>query len=241
MAGTYSPQIPTRGLIFYLDAGNPKSYSGTGTRWTDMSGNGWHGTLQGTPTFTAAGGQSYFTLNGSTQYITTANTTVYGTACTAALWVYANSSQVNSQPTLISKNSANAITMSDFPFRLGVTTDAKVYTGVDTGVDFVGFSTTSTAHNSANNWAHYVATFSQTALRMYVNGSLIASTTYSTTTVPSNAQPWTIGRAAQEVGLSAGALTYLTGRIATASLYNSTLSADEVLQNFNATRGRFGV
>ena len=241
MAGTYSPQIPTRGLIFYLDAGNPKSYSGSGTRWTDMSGNGWHGTLQGTPTFTAAGGQSYFTLNGSTQYITTANTTVYGTTCTAALWAYTNSSQVQTQPMLISKISANAITMSDFPFRIGLTTLGNVSVGVDTGADFVGLATTPVAHNSGNKWAHYVATFSQTALRMYVNGSLVASTTYSTTTVPANAQPWTIGRAAQEVSLSAGGLTYFTGRIATASLYNATLSADEVLQNFNATRGRFGV
>lgn len=241
MSQQHSPKIITSGLIFYFDAGNIASYGGSGTTLRDLSGNGWHGTLRGSPTFTSAGSQSYFTLNGSTQYITTANTTVYGTACTASIWAYTNSSQVQSNSMLISKNSANAVTMSDFPFRIGVTTDAKVYTGVDTGVDFVGLSTTSAAHNSANKWAHYVATFSQTALRMYVNGSLVASTTYSTTTVPSNAQPWTIGRAAQEVSLSAGGLTYFTGRLSMASLYNATLTGAEVLQNFNATRGRYGI
>jgi len=38
--------IPSNGLILYLDAANPDSYPGSGTTWTDLSGNGNHGTLQ---------------------------------------------------------------------------------------------------------------------------------------------------------------------------------------------------
>ena len=65
MATRYSPAIVTSGLVLCLDAANPKSYSGTGTTWTDLSGNGYNGTLVNSPTFS----QGVFTFNGSTNYI----------------------------------------------------------------------------------------------------------------------------------------------------------------------------
>jgi hypothetical protein len=45
MALAHSPKIVTDGLVLCLDAGNPKSYPGSGTTWTDLSGNGNNGTL----------------------------------------------------------------------------------------------------------------------------------------------------------------------------------------------------
>jgi hypothetical protein len=45
MAISYNPRIVTDGLVLALDAGNPKSYPGSGTTWTDLSGNGNNGTL----------------------------------------------------------------------------------------------------------------------------------------------------------------------------------------------------
>jgi hypothetical protein len=45
MALSHSPSIVTDGLVLCLDAGNPKSYPGSGTTWTDLSGNGNNGTL----------------------------------------------------------------------------------------------------------------------------------------------------------------------------------------------------
>ena len=65
MATRYSPAIVTSGLVLCLDAANPRSYSGTGTTWTDLSGNGYNGTLVNSPTFS----QGVFTFNGSTNYI----------------------------------------------------------------------------------------------------------------------------------------------------------------------------
>ena len=41
----HSPQISLNGLVLCLDAANPKSYPGSGTTWTDLSGNGNNGTL----------------------------------------------------------------------------------------------------------------------------------------------------------------------------------------------------
>jgi hypothetical protein len=51
MALSHSPKIVTDGLVLCLDAGDGKSYSGSGTTWTDRSGNGNNGTLTNDPTF----------------------------------------------------------------------------------------------------------------------------------------------------------------------------------------------
>ncbi len=48
--------------LLYLDPGNSASYSGSGTTWTDLSGNNNTATLVGSPTFTSAGAGSYFTF-----------------------------------------------------------------------------------------------------------------------------------------------------------------------------------
>ena len=39
------PEIVEDGLVLALDAGNTKSYPGSGTTWTDLSGNGNNGSL----------------------------------------------------------------------------------------------------------------------------------------------------------------------------------------------------
>ena len=45
MALSHSPSIVTNGLVLCLDAANSKSYPGSGTTWTDLSGRGNNGTL----------------------------------------------------------------------------------------------------------------------------------------------------------------------------------------------------
>ena len=61
MAVRYNPVMPLSNLALLLDAGNPKSYPGTGTTWYDVSGKGKNFTWSGTPTFTSAGSASYLT------------------------------------------------------------------------------------------------------------------------------------------------------------------------------------
>src|SRR6056300_758964 len=56
MAFAHSPKIVTDGLVLALDAGNPKSYPGSGTVWRGKSGNGNNGTLTNGPTFSSDNG-----------------------------------------------------------------------------------------------------------------------------------------------------------------------------------------
>ena len=64
----HSPSLVTSGLVLCLDAGNPKSYPGSGTTWTDLSGRGNHGTLVNGPTFNSANGGS-IVFDGSNDYV----------------------------------------------------------------------------------------------------------------------------------------------------------------------------
>ena len=65
MAVTLGRTYVTTGLICYLNAGDPNSYSGSGSTWTDLSGNGAHFTLQGNLTWTSKYGFGNFEGNGS--------------------------------------------------------------------------------------------------------------------------------------------------------------------------------
>jgi hypothetical protein len=55
MTINYNPSIVSSGLVFYVDAANPRSYSGTGTTWKDLSGNGLDLTMQGSVIWNSTG------------------------------------------------------------------------------------------------------------------------------------------------------------------------------------------
>jgi hypothetical protein len=66
MATNYNPGIVTSGLVLCLDAGNTKSYPGSGTTWTDLSGNGNTGTLVNSPSYSSSG---YFSFDGTNKSV----------------------------------------------------------------------------------------------------------------------------------------------------------------------------
>ena len=68
MAFNYSPKISTDGLVLCLDAANTKSYSGSGTVWSDLSRGGNNGTLTNGPTFNSGNGGS-IVFDGVNDYV----------------------------------------------------------------------------------------------------------------------------------------------------------------------------
>jgi len=76
MASNYNPSIVTSGLVLALDAANTKSYPGSGTAWTDLSGNGYTGTLTNGPTYSSSNGGYFAFVGASNQHAAVANTTV---------------------------------------------------------------------------------------------------------------------------------------------------------------------
>jgi hypothetical protein len=109
--GVYAgPEINESGLVLCLDAGNTKSYPGSGTTWTDLSGNGNTGTLVNGPTYSSANGGS-IVFDGSNDYIQTNfnySLTSSNTEFTCAAW-YKCFPEANSGGLIFSNYQGNPI------------------------------------------------------------------------------------------------------------------------------------
>jgi hypothetical protein len=200
-----------------LDAANPKSYPGSGTTWSDLSGNGNNGTLTNGPTFDSGnlgsisfdGVDDYVNFSSYSQpeYLTT-------TSFTWNIWVY---------PT---RNNNADVLMGNRGTDLNFT---KLTTN-----NFEYYPTNIGGAMPINVWQNVCVVKNQTNLFYYRNSSLIASTTSSTT---KQSRPFYIG--GDPVGANVG--EHSISNIAQASIYNRALTASEVLQNYNALKGRFGL
>lgn len=222
----YNPKIVTDGLVFNFDAKNIKSYPGTGTAAYDLTGNSTTGELVNGPTFNSAGYLSFVTDD----YVRFTNSTALDTQTfTVEVWVR-----------------TNATTQNGFWFEKGdVNTQYSLFQEfgylvcrVNTGslVNTIVVSPTSSYMNTTN-WYQVVFTFTSGSQVCYINGVVVGTGT-TTGTLATNASGMSIGAYG---GYSGTHGYYYNGDQAIAKVYNRVLSQAEVLQNFNAFRGRFGI
>ena len=91
MSSKGGPDINENGLVLHLDAANNKSYPGSGTTWTDLSGNDNNGTLTNGPTFNASNMGS-IALDGTNDYIYRSSLSNFNSSTyTVLLWAKFNS------------------------------------------------------------------------------------------------------------------------------------------------------
>ena len=220
-------QIVKDGLVLDLDASNRYSYPGTGTIWTDLSGNNNNGTLVNGPTFDSGNGGS-IVFDGVNNYVSCGNASnLQITVGSASAWV----------KTTTPGSSYRGIIVKQFAWGL------FTYDGILVTYDWSGPGLRSTGINiSDGTWKNIAMTFTEitgTPLNnaiLYLNGNPVLTTTIKLSTV-SNVN-LEIGRGGS---YSVGANQLLNGSISQALIYNRVLSATEVLANFNATKGRYGL
>jgi len=222
------------GLILCLDAANPKSYSGTGTAWNDVSGNSNNGTLVNTPTYSSTN-NGIFTFDGTTMY-----------ADTSKSLTQLSIGNTYSFET-VAKRSATAngrIIFGWQGFNGGVVIASDRILAQDwysTGVSSWGVAQANSGITTQiDTWYHSVATFNALGfMRIYVNGVLTASTDVSGFTT-SSGNVWY--RVSPPVIAGSNFAAYrFPGSVGLGRFYNTELSAAEVSQNFNAIRGRYGI
>ena len=226
MSTKYSPQIVTSGLVLVLDAANKVSYTGSGTSWYDLSGNGYNGTLTNGPTFSNINGGT-LNFDGTDDYATfgnvLANLTNLSLECFVKFGI-----QSTSFNGIISKTLSNA---DGYEIRTsnGATSTTTIvefrYVGDNASIGF------GTLTNGI--WYHLVATGTNGSQKTYINGVQAYSNTVALS--PSaNSNSLVIGKLAY-AGL------YANMSMGYARIYNRVLTATEVLQNYNATKTRFGL
>ena len=210
----------TDGLVLQLDASNVTSYPGSGSTWFDLAGTQQNITLVNSPTYTPST-PTYFTFNGSTQRGSGTGTVLSSTNYTKSVWFYLNAYQDN--------NVVSSATGGHYMFFQG---GNRMYNGHS---NWAGFPSNypSTATFSLNTWYNTTLTFNTTdGMKLYINGNLDSSYTTIKTAFT--------GDGSVNIANYGGG-NLLNGRIAKVYCYNRTLSAAEILTNFNLDKSEFGL
>ena len=227
------PNIVSDGLVLVVDAANTKSYLTGSTTWNDLTGNGWGGSLIGSASVNS--GPDRFDTNCTTitdiGYLSTSSQLTFADASsyTFDFWVKMRANAEVTGHSLLGRGSTN-------PW-------LPIYTGTTTGFswnlrfrDSVGTYNIFTTISDTNiqNWTNITITADTSRnLSLYVNG-VFRETIVLTTSL------FYVSRIAG--GYSSGGNLYnFQGSMSTAKFYNTTLSAAEILQNYNAQKSRFGL
>ena len=214
MAFNHSPQIVKDNLVLYLDAGSPKSYGGSGTTWTDISRNGNNGTL--------VNGVSY------------SNRAMVFDGVDDSIEI-----PVVLQPTTIdisiktsNRNNSAIIYANQDAYNSGVWQwslyyyNNELYWRADGG----GGGVTITNFIPLDKWCNIVIVRQSPTSLCYINGILVS--TASLASVPTVTGTIKIGKAGPN---------FWQGSVSSLKMYNRALSPAEILQNYNATKGRYGL
>ena len=214
------------GLVLSLDAGDPASYPGSGSTWTDTAG-GKTFALSGAPTYSSNNG-GYLSFNGSTQYAYASKPLSTLGTWTLESWYFYNSNASGQNSQIITDALGTAIN-----YRLGYQASGAF---VSAGY-FAGAWRETTPYTLTNNtWNQIVGTYDGTNLKVYVNGALVQTNVGGLTLASGNAgillmTEWTLG----------DPQGFLGGRLAIVNVYNTDIGAGGVTTSWNANRARFGL
>jgi len=238
----HGPRIPgvTDGLVLYLDANLPSSYSGSGNTWYDLSGKGNHGTLINGPTYNLNGKQTSFVFDGSNNYCTLPTNLIVhdnGNPFTISVWF---KTSINSG-IIIGQQAEATVGSSPSGWVPSVYVDSsgKLRTSCFWGGSETNQSISTSAVND-NVFHNAVVTVSGTAHKSYLEGNLFGELT-KTQTYYSATYYYFLGSGTQTSWPSIGSSNYFNGNIPLLMVYNRALSATEIQQNFQALRGRYGI
>jgi hypothetical protein len=212
----YLPNIYISNMVARYDAAEPASYSGSGTSWNDISGNGNNGTLVNSPTYSSTYGGG-FSFNKSNNYVSLPTGLITSNDFTVIMWVKGDGT------------SGAQTLMANYPagnFQLFYGT---AYVGMYLG--------NSSAYADASLWysssiVQFAATRSGTVTQIYINGSLAIAGSSSSSVG---------GSVAFRMGTNISGGEQYGGTIYNCQVYNSATNGSNIYQNYLAMKSRFGV
>lgn len=224
-----APAIETNGLVLYLDAANPASYTGTGTTWTDLSSFGNSGILLGGPTYDHSNGGA-IVFDGLNDYASTnlllntiTNVTLHG-------WVYIANTSLRG-PFIRVGSGSNG-------YAIGIGSGTFDQPGNQMIALFPYVRWINTNINYGTGWKFFTFTLSATSVPIfYLNGTLIIGSFSGSNPATPNSGVYL----AKNIGDLGGGFRIFAGKIAQVSIYNRELSATEISEYFNSTKSSFGL
>jgi hypothetical protein len=212
----HSPRVVTDGLVLYLDAANKRSYPGSGTTWYDLSGKNNHATMINGVTFSSNSAKGSMFFDGDNDRV---DINSLGTYSQYTIMYFLNRYGGNRMPFGAT---------SDLFYHFGDNSWRYVHGGV--GGEFYYPKTVSIPDNTWGNWAF---SYNGQSVKVY------RQTVYE-------GEQATTGTANFGVGIklgyySGGSAYTFSGLMSNIMIYNKALSQDQIKQNFNALKGRYGL
>jgi len=234
--GWRGPNIVRDGLVLYLDAGSPNSYQGSGTTWKDISKvNQNNGTLINGPTFSSGNGGS-IVFDGIDDYVDIPNNSVLFPQNQITLEIFI---KTITTPT----GRIVATELNDFttPYLLYFKNNKfSFFLSTNSPNSFIELVSNITINSSS--YYHVVATYDRflatSQAKIYINGSLNIQSSYSNPIYDPgvNGYLYLMGSNYRNIKQF-----FAPGNLPVVRIYNRALTPSEVLQNYNATKGRFGL
>ena len=225
-----SESIVTDSLIFKVDAGDLFSYPGTGVTWTDVI-NSNNGTINNGTAYNSSQ-SGYFQFDGVDDQVDFGNPTIFQSyPLSIDTWFYADS--INSKNDGIITKGITRGSTSQRNFDIFGNGTNLIFVISNGSSYIVNISST---YPALGQWHHLVCMWDGTTntngAKMYLNGSLFAQGTATNTNFATSNDIFVGGNRAG---------FYFDGRISTVKIYDKVLSATEALQNYNATKDRYGL
>ena len=228
------PHTVTDGLVLSLDAGNTKSYPGSGTTWYDKSGNNRNGTLTNSPTFSSGsivfdGVDDYVDIPGSlSAFSFIQNTGIF----TVSAWI--RLTDLAGGARYFIGNNRNSGTEKGFNIGYSGASGRLRYALTDGAVSILVVNADNYFLDSS--WIFFTLIGNGTNSILYKNGiQFSVSSNFGTLSTGDSTRTLAIGKANDISTLE------WQGNISQTSIYNRALTAQEVQQNFDATKSRYGL
>jgi len=220
MAGriAYYGNIVKDGLVLCLDAAKRDSYPGVGTAWNDISGFQNNGVLTNGPTFNPDKGGS-IVFDGVNDYVSFS--TITNNIYTIDFWYKMGGN--DGTYGYFASSGANGFAISEG--------------GTANGLSFGKFYYYNGSINilsdipSTSNWNHICVIINTTSNNLQIFGNSVQLNNFTISNMSTSVS--NIGRYVPNFS------NMLNGNLASYKIYNRALSATEILQNYNATKGRY--
>lgn len=228
----HSPKIVTSNLVLYIDGANIKCYAGTGNTIADISGKSQVGTISNGASFTTSnlGG---FIFDGVDDYISipfSASTMDFSLGQTICMWIRPSTGSLAARRNPYNQAYGGSGTLTHEP-----SGSINYYFGTHggNGSPYVGQGSTFTVLENETAFISVMRDQTQNICRWFKNGNFSNSSTAGGYAATSNGS--------SPIWIGDGYVSGFLGNIYLTAVYNRGLTDAEVKQNFDATRGRFGL
>jgi len=241
------PTIITDGLLLHLDAGDSNSYPGSGSTWFDISGNGYHGTFSGNLSFTTSDGGALIFNGQNGTHVSLPSLLKSSTNNTGSIEVVFKSS-VQHRGAFLGWGDGGTSHWGSFesgPFTGGFSDEYLAYVnrlGLEATVGYRDLDTGNSYKAFDGQIHHYIFTIDGVDNRAFFDGQVPAYSAYGTLNTDKSDFINNSGNIIR-VGNStySGGHIPFDGNIYLIRIYNQPLSDEQMTQNFNVTKSRFGL